>query len=272
MIPKIIHYCWFGGNEKSDFILRCMESWKINLPDYKIVEWNETNFSIDSNIFTREAYSKKKWAFVSDYVRAYALYNFGGIYLDTDVEIKHNLDKFLHHGAFSGFEKKGYPFTALWGAKKNHIWPRLVVEQYDKLMSFELITNTVIVSQLLVDEFKVIPDENRKQELQHDIVIYPSSFFCLNLEPNYATHHFNGSWLETKPQIKENLHNEYYRSKYFLTIDANSILEDLYNSGSVTLKEMFYFAIKILSMKLEKKIAKLKRNTFLTKNNKLTLF
>ena len=257
MIPKIIHYCWFGKNEKSDFIKQCIQTWKIHLQDYEIIEWNEDNFDVNSNIFTKEAYLNNKWAFVSDYVRAYALYNVGGIYLDTDVEIKHNLDDFLHHGAFSGFEKEGYPFTALWGAEKNHIWAKLVLEKYDKLTNFEVKTNTVIVSQLLVDEFKVMPYENRKQELEYNIVIYPSSFFCLNLEPNFATHHFNGSWLESKLQFKENLHNEYYRSKYFLTIEDNLILEDLYKSGSIKLKEIFYFAFKIFFGKIKIKLRKI---------------
>jgi mannosyltransferase OCH1-like enzyme len=119
MIPKIIHYCWFGRNEKSDFIKKCLCSWEIHLPDYEIVEWNEDNFDIDTNVFTKEAYSKKKWAFVSDYVRAYVLYNVGGIYLDTDVEIRSNLILFfimelfqdlrdmVHHSQRYGVHEKG---------------------------------------------------------------------------------------------------------------------------------------------------------------------
>ena len=85
MINKVIHYCWFGGNPKSDLINRCIESWKKYCPDYEIIEWNEKNFDIDSNKFVKEAYEARKWAYVSDYIRAYAIYNYGGIYLDTDV-------------------------------------------------------------------------------------------------------------------------------------------------------------------------------------------
>ena len=128
MIPKIIHYCWFGRNEKSEKIKFCMDSWKKYLPDYEIIEWNEDNFHINEIKYVNEAYDKKKWAFVTDYVRAYALYKKGGIYLDTDVEITGNLDTFLTHGAFSGFESKGYPFTALWGANKGHHWPKKVLD------------------------------------------------------------------------------------------------------------------------------------------------
>ena len=83
-IPRIIHYVWMGGKEKPDNIVKCMKTWE-KLKDFKIIEWNESNFDIESNPFVREAYKNKKWAFVSDYVRAWAIYNYGGIYFDTDI-------------------------------------------------------------------------------------------------------------------------------------------------------------------------------------------
>ena len=101
MIPKIIHYCWFGGNPLPADARRCIESWKKYLPDYKIKEWNENNFDINSNQYVREAYEKRKFAFVTDYVRLYALVNEGGVYMDTDVEVIKSYDPFLHHTAFS---------------------------------------------------------------------------------------------------------------------------------------------------------------------------
>ena len=91
-IPKIIHYVWVGNNEKPKDIKRCMETWKKHLKDYEIIEWNEKNFDIDSNKFVKEAYEARKWAYVSDYIRAYAIYNYGGIYLDTDVLVVEILD------------------------------------------------------------------------------------------------------------------------------------------------------------------------------------
>ncbi|MBQ8165848.1 MAG: glycosyl transferase, partial [Lachnospiraceae bacterium] len=75
MIPKVIHYCWFGGNEKTELIRECIKSWKKYMPDYEIIEWNETNFDINSNLYVAQAYKAKKWAFVSDYARLYAIYN-----------------------------------------------------------------------------------------------------------------------------------------------------------------------------------------------------
>ena len=105
-IPKYIHYCWFGKGEKPDIVKKCIESWKANLSDYEIIEWNEENFDINSNDYVREAYKVKKFAFVSDYVRVYALYNHGGIYLDTDVEVFKSFDEIFNNESFWGFEQK----------------------------------------------------------------------------------------------------------------------------------------------------------------------
>ena len=130
MIPKKIHYCWFGGNPLPESFQICLASWKKYLPDYEIIEWNETNFDINCCEYVKLAASNKKWAFVSDYARALALFEQGGIYMDIDVEVKHNLDEFLHHRAFSGFEISGSPFTALWATEKGHIWPKKVLDFY----------------------------------------------------------------------------------------------------------------------------------------------
>ena len=92
MIPKIIHYCWFGRNEKPLEVKKCINSWKKILPDYQIVEWNEENFDISNNLYAEEAYRDRKYAFVSDVARVYALINLGGIYLDTDVEVYRSFD------------------------------------------------------------------------------------------------------------------------------------------------------------------------------------
>lgn len=250
MIPKIIHYCWFGRNEKSDFIKKCICSWKIHLPDYEIVEWNEDNFDIDTNVFTKEAYSKKKWAFVSDYVRAYALYNAGGIYLDTDVEIRSNLNTFLHHGAFSGFEGYGSPFTALWGARKGHEWPRKIIDYYDNLREFDNTTNTKIVTDFLVNHYKINPFNDAYQELRDDIYIYPSNFFCLNLDMNYAVHHFDGSWLESKnPNCNSNLKKKYYRRKFLSYYDSEQIIESLHQDGLFKVKDLVFYVFKRIKKK-----------------------
>lgn len=114
MIPQIIHYCWFGGNPLPKKALKCIASWKKACPDYKIVEWNEENFDLTTcPLYVRQAYDAKKWAFVTDYVRLKLVYEHGGIYLDTDVELIKNLDQLLQYEAYFGFETKEYIATGL---------------------------------------------------------------------------------------------------------------------------------------------------------------
>ena len=101
-IPKIIHYCWFGKNKMPYILQAYINNWKKIIPDYQIIRWDESNFDVNSLSFTKEAYDSKVWAFVSDYVRLYALYNYGGIYLDTDVELLTDFDHLLNNSAFCG--------------------------------------------------------------------------------------------------------------------------------------------------------------------------
>lgn len=120
---KIIHYCWFGGTQKSKLIQRCIKSWKKYFPDYEIIEWNEENFDVNSTLWTKQAYEKKRWAFVSDYVRFYALEKMGGIYFDTDVEVISSMDDLLFEDAFVGFEKEYAtvnPGLILYSQKPHH--------------------------------------------------------------------------------------------------------------------------------------------------------
>ena len=121
MIPKIIHYCWFGGAPKSKLIKKCIKSWLKYCGDYKIIEWNETNFDINTTpLFVRQAYQHKKWAFVTDYVRLKVVYENGGLYFDTDVELLKNPDDFLQNEAFFGFNENNRIATGLvMGANKN---------------------------------------------------------------------------------------------------------------------------------------------------------
>ena len=104
MIPKIIHYCWFGGNPLPKIAVKCISSWKKYFPDYEIKEWNEDNFDLNCCEYVREAYQAKKWAFVSDYARFWILYNYGGLYFDTDVEVIKDMSDIIANGAFMGCE------------------------------------------------------------------------------------------------------------------------------------------------------------------------
>ena len=106
-IPKIIHYCWVGGSPKPQSVLYCIESWKRNCPDYEIREWNETNYDFTKNKYMQQAYEAQKWGFVPDYARLDIIYEYGGIYLDTDVEMVRNFDELLSRSSFFGFEDTG---------------------------------------------------------------------------------------------------------------------------------------------------------------------
>ena len=122
-IPKLIHYCWFGNNKKPEIVLKCIESWNKYLPDYEIREWNDNDLKECTNKYVQQAYKHKKWAFISDYFRLYALYNYGGIYFDSDNEVFKSFDDFLDLNFFTGFENYYdaiKPFTAVVGAKKGN--------------------------------------------------------------------------------------------------------------------------------------------------------
>ena len=201
MIPKKIHYVWLGKGEKNERIKKCIESWKKYLPDYEIIEWNEDNFDIEYNDFTKKAYENKKWAFVSDVVRLYALYKEGGIYMDTDVEVYKPLDEFLNEEGFSGFECKHYPVTATLGAVKGNPVIKLMLDYYNAI-DFKMYdnwqdyityqeTNTCIMSNIL----GMLGIDREKDEIQHikHFTIYPQSYFFTKDE-GYTYHSFNGSW------------------------------------------------------------------------------
>ena len=130
-IPKIIHYCWFGKKKKDQLILKCLQSWKKNLPNYEIREWNEENFPVDSFEFTRWAYQKKKWAFVADYVRLFVLYEHGGIYLDTDMLVLKDFSDFLHYDLVLGKEDERYLSAGMIASEKKHPYLKNLIIYYD---------------------------------------------------------------------------------------------------------------------------------------------
>jgi hypothetical protein len=213
MIPKIIHYCWFGGNPLPELAEKCIQSWKKFLPDYEIKEWNEKNFDLDEYLFTREAYDNKKFAYVTDVVRLYALKKEGGIYMDTDVEVLGNLDTFLGNYAFSGFESDMSLPTGIMASIQNGQWVTEMVNYYNdrKFLNSKnkpiLTTNVVIISKLMKE--KGILLDNTFQEIKGYVTFYPSEYFCPKspvngqikiTENTYCIHHFAGSWADPPTQ------------------------------------------------------------------------
>lgn len=215
-IPKIIHYCWFGGKEKPDNVKKCIESWKRVLPDYQIIEWNENNFDINKLRYTKEAYEAKKYAFVSDVARVHALLNYGGIYMDTDVEVLKSFDSILNSRCVLGIEEGDYVATSMIAAEKKH--PLIVefADIYTKLSFYDsrgkIIPGTNV--QKLTDMLKKLGyvQKNIYQELNEEICIYPKEYFSpydyincyFNItEKTICVHHFFVSWMPWQTRAKK---------------------------------------------------------------------
>lgn len=214
-IPKLIHYCWFGREEKPLIVKKCIESWKNILGDYEIKEWNEDNFDININEFVRQAYESGKYAFVSDYVRVYALYNYGGIYLDTDVEVFKRFDDLLSNESFWGFEEKNFIATSTIGARKNNELIGKFLDSYNEKSfvkldgSIDTLTNVAIVSDMVKKMGVNLNGEFQK--IKGIGTFYPQEYFspydyinCYSKqnENTYAIHHFYKSWLPFSTRVK----------------------------------------------------------------------
>ena len=207
MIPKIIHYVWVGNNPKPKDVKKCMKTWKKHLKDYEIIEWNESNFDINSHPFVKKAYEAKKWAYVSDYIRMYAIYNYGGIYLDTDVLVLDNFDKFLDNKVFVGFERENYPFTAVFGAEKKNKFIKKLLDYYDNLDAYNFDfenNNTISVSNILINEYGC-SKENKEQLLKDGIKVYKDDILCNPSKNSTAVHIFTGTWLEGVKPLKRKI-------------------------------------------------------------------
>ena len=244
MIPKVIHYCWFGGNEKPKLFDKCYNSWKKYCPDYEIIEWNESNFDLNCCDYVKEAYEAKKWAFVSDYARIWALYNYGGIYLDTDVELTANLDRFLGASAFTGFETAELPFTAVFGCQMNHEITRKIMNSYLTRKfktgegTYDLQTNTEFITSIFLNEYNVKLN-NETQSFDDGLTIYSNDYFCpkdydtgiLNVTTNTsAIHWFNASWHTKKEQREHRKHRIRIRIiKFADRIIPDAVLKKLLN-------------------------------------------
>lgn len=230
MIPKLIHLCWLSGDPYPPKIARCLESWKKFLPDYEVVLWDTNRFDLNSSIWVRQAFEKKKYAFAADYIRFYALYHMGGIYLDSDVEVLKSFDDLLDLPYFVGAEKAGTPEAAIMGAEKGCDWIKQCLDYYDnrsfvkedgsldirKLpeIMHEQIMKLKPIRVLLLDESKKI----RSLDFSKEVLIFNDAYFSpkvfdsreVELTPyTYAIHHYQNSWFSPKAKA-------YYRFRTLL--------------------------------------------------------
>lgn len=217
MIPKIIHYCWFGEKPLPPLVQKCIKSWEEKCPGYEIKEWNEKNFDVNCNRYVEEAYKAKKYAFVSDYVRLYALHSEGGVYMDTDIEVLKNIDDFLRNNVFFGFETDNTIMTGIIGSEKNNTSIKELLIMYEtrkfiqKNGSYDLTTNVEVITNYCIE--KGLKNNNKIQEF-NKIRVFPKEYFSPKdyytgkitiKKQTYTIHHFDASWKDPKNKLKHKI-------------------------------------------------------------------
>lgn len=276
---KVIHYCWFGGKPLPKMAKKCIKSWKKYLPDFEIKQWDESNFDVNICSFVKEAYEKKKWAFVSDYARVYALYKEGGIYFDTDMEIKKNISFLLDKDIFMGKEDSGYFATAVIGVKdKENEHIKEILDFYNKFEHFDEnrvyeYANPIIITNIFKKyDMKVIDDNIELYD--NCIYIYPRDYFCplsYNYQDNQFTentcmvHYFNGTWTPKNEQFIIALHRKFgkkwgNRIYDFLHIFSNIKNKIVWKFNAKKEKILFWGSVHFhINKRVNKVIAELER-------------
>lgn len=217
MIPKIIHYCWFGGR-KPKKVIECIESWKQCLPGYEFREWNQNNFDVYGIPYTMNAYNAGKYAFVSDVARIKALYSYGGIYLDTDVMVYKDFNTILNQRCVLGFEEEQYIATSFMACEPQHPLMQRFLSIYENLSFYDrdgnIIpgTNVEKLTKILID--MGLERNNQYQELREGIAVYPQEYFspydyanCIhhNTENTICEHLFYVSWMSWTTRMKKGI-------------------------------------------------------------------
>jgi len=223
MIPKIIHYCWLSGDPFPEDIKQCLRSWEEKLDGYQVILWDKNKFDINTVPWVKEAYESKKYAFAADYIRFYALYNYGGIYLDSDVEVLKSFDDLLDAESFLGYEYTGVPEAAIVGAVPHCTWIKKCLDWYDGRSFFDENGNMkmhvlpLIIKKIYEDVSSIKMIESDKIQKWDNHYIYPYYYFSPKntftkcIEKNqytYTIHHFQASWLKKsgKLKLKKNVH------------------------------------------------------------------
>ncbi len=220
MIPKIIHYCWFGRGEKPKLAKKCIESWKRFCPDYQIIEWNEDNFDVNQNEYTKMCYDRKKYAFLSDYVRLLVVSQHGGIYFDTDVELLKSPGFLLEHEAYFGFETDEYVNTGVgFGSQKQGEAITLMIKEYDCLLDGK---NGVIGCPRLNTKalLKMGLEQNGKKQNLNGTVIYPWDYFnpyesvtgrLKKTENTVSVHWYSAQWMSKSERLRSKITKPLHR-------------------------------------------------------------
>ncbi|MDF2557761.1 MAG: Eps7I [Bacillales bacterium] len=213
MIPKVIHYCWFGRKPLPKSAKHCIASWKKHCPDYKIVEWNEDNFNVNFNDYTSQAYENGRFAFVSDVARLKVIHEFGGVYLDVDVELLRSIDPLLNEEAFMGFEGTSVATGLGFGAKVGNVLIKELLDDYSNRQFINSNGDEDKTTCLKINEkifLKYGLKKNGEKQKVFNVTIYPTEYFCpldfktrkLSITSNtYSIHHYEASWHSRSERI-----------------------------------------------------------------------
>ena len=252
-IPKIIHYCWFGGGKIPDRDKRCIESWRKYCPDYKIIEWNEKNYDVNQIPYMKEAYDAKRWGFVPDYIRMDLIYRYGGIYMDTDVELIRPLDELLEYRAYAGVEAESncIGFGCGFGSEKGNKILKDLCDYYRTLHfvkedgTLNLTPNPIIVTEYLKKNgYELIPGKIGKVD---DFTVFPEEYFCPQAfssgriqitNKTYSIHHYHASW---QTEAEQRALQQY---RYYTKIFGNYFGELFYQTSKVLRTEGITSTVK----------------------------
>ncbi len=227
MIPKIIHYCWLSGDPFPSDLQRYMETWRQKLPGYTFMLWDTQRFPLEKSLWVKQAFECKKYAFAADYIRLYALYHYGGIYLDTDVEVVNRYDPLLSLRMMVGLDHNEHDIeAATWGSEKGNPALKVLLDKYDTLQflrkdgEMNLFVMPAFVSKIWNEAgYSLVPVSTQKeaQEVEkdpHKIPVFPRTWFCpqnfydfhvLKSQNTFSIHHYKGSWLPEDVQRERNI-------------------------------------------------------------------
>ncbi|GAL77628.1 putative mannosyltransferase [Algibacter lectus] len=226
MIPKIIHFCWLSNDEFPPLIAKAMATWKEVLPDYEFVHWDTNKFDLESNTWVKQAFETKKYAFAADYIRLYAVYNYGGIYLDTDVEVLKSFNDLIERPYIAGAEIEGVIEAGVFGAEKHTPWVKQCLDYYEgkTFINSDGSYNTLTLPRIMMQQItqthtvKELPPEqitvNDQIQNKDTLYLFPKDYFCAknhgtgqleNTKNTYTIHHFAMSWVSKNHTFLPNL-------------------------------------------------------------------
>ncbi len=297
-MEKVIHYCWFGGKKLPKLAKKCLKSWKEYLPDFEIKAWNEENSDLEACEFIKQAFKNKKWAFVSDYVRLKALYDYGGIYFDTDMEVIKNIDKLLEKDFFIGKEDSGYIAAGvIWVKEKHNKYIKEILDLYNNMEGLDIndlfsISIPRTITSVL-KKYKSVTDENGIEIIDNSVYVYPSDYFYpINYDyskKEYTkntcmVHYYNATWVPKKEQFTIGMYRRFGVEKGKKIIRVLSIPKRIYWKIRNPLSNIFgkikykvkrgydiYFRINKRIKNLENELSKLKKYDYVAFHNKYWL-